>query len=160
MNNSRRVLQGIWGCINKESLVSKTIAELTNKKVVKVPKVKKRKQRKERKSIRSYRTYMKSKLWVSRKNKYWSTHGKRCGACDSTKYVTLHHKYYSNLYGYEPDSEVTPLCGRCHKLFHQNNKLAKDMVEATDEFVAEMQSAKALIKYNLELELSPSWRCL
>ena len=94
---------------------------------------------KQRKTIRSYKTYMKSKLWVKRKNRYWQEHGRYCVACGGTYMVTLHHAYYSGIYGNEPDTEVFAFCRGCHKRFHEIYKLQKDMREDTNKFIDEVQ---------------------
>ena len=103
-------------------------------------KPKKRKPRKERAVIRSYKTYLKSSLWTRRKNNYFQKYGKRCEACDSSSYITLHHAIYRDNYGDEPDEEVFAMCATCHGAFHKWCKLKRDMREETRQFLEDMRS--------------------
>lgn len=105
-----------------------------------------------RQTIRSYKGYMVSNLWVERKNRYWKEHGRKCKACGGFSHVTLHHMYYSGVYGQEPDTDVIALCGGCHYKFHQNNKLRKDMRKATYRFIDEVHKNKQLFLDSEELD--------
>ena len=109
---------------------------------------KKARKNRKRKTIRSYKMYMLSTLWIARKNKYWQEHGRFCVACGGTYKVTLHHAYYSNCYGQEPNTEVFAFCENCHSQFHKQYKLKKDMRNETNQFINDIQSNK----YNELLE--------
>ena len=88
----------------------------------------------------SYRVYIDSPYWRSRKNRYFSKHGKRCSVCGKKAGTTLHHKIYDRkLYGKEPDSHLIPLCGKHHHEFHKNHDTKQDMESETNEYVHTMK---------------------
>jgi hypothetical protein len=67
-----------------------------------------------------YRRYLKSPEWQERKRQYFSRLPRRCAACGTYKRIHLHHSSYERLTR-EPDSDLWPLCFRCHRNVHQAN---------------------------------------
>lgn len=101
-------------------------------------KPKKKKERKGRKYKNripvKYTVYIKSKWWTERKNKYYQKHKKICKACNSTKYINLHHMLYQD-FGNEPDEILMPLCRNCHEEFHDEYATGYNMIEETYKFI-------------------------
>ncbi len=73
---------------------------------------------------RKYANYLLSKKWLDRKEKYYSTHSKKCYVCESTIGIVLHHKSYKRL-GREEDSDLVPLCKEHHDSVHAWAKRGK-----------------------------------
>jgi hypothetical protein len=115
---------------------------------------KKNKKPRERQTVRSYKSYINSKLWTRRKNEFFKKYGKQCSCCNSTKFVQLHHKVYTGIYGNEPDRHLIAMCSNCHNLFHDTYGVKADMQEDTKQFVGEMKSSIHLKK---EMEMLENW---
>jgi len=49
--------------------------------------------------------------------------GWRCRACNDDFNLQAHHRTYER-YGHELPEDVTCLCGKCHKVFHCERRLA------------------------------------
>lgn len=59
-----------------------------------------------------------SAAWRKRRAAYIAEHGLACRGCGKDKAKNhLHHLEYTVL-GQEPDDDLIPLCGRCHKALH------------------------------------------
>lgn len=85
---------------------------------------------------KKYEAYIKSKHWERRKNRYYQTFGRVCVKCGSTKHIHLHHIVYDNeLFGSEPDVDLSPLCEKCHKLFHDTYGVKKNCRKEFTEFL-------------------------
>ena len=70
-----------------------------------------------------YKNYIRSEHWKRRKRKYYKKNpGRRCWICGSTRDVELHHKTYKRLKK-EQDSDLVPLCRKCHKAVHDRYKI-------------------------------------
>lgn len=93
----------------------------------------KRKTKTERRS--TYETYINSNLWTDRKNRFYQNHPRRCAACDSYKFIHLHHMVYS-AQGSEPDEHLVPLCRDHHNLYHEKNGTQTNMLQKTHAFIA------------------------
>jgi hypothetical protein len=65
-----------------------------------------------------YKRYLKSPEWAERKRRYYQHHPRRCAACGIYKKIHLHHSSYEMLTR-EPDSDLWPLCFRCHRNVHR-----------------------------------------
>lgn len=48
--------------------------------------------------------------------------GGRCRLCNSTADLHQHHRTYER-FGYERLEDITTVCTKCHKLFHQYRSL-------------------------------------
>ena len=79
-----------------------------------------------------YRRYLKSPEWAERKRRYYAIHHRRCAACGTWKKIHLHHARYDRLTR-EPDSDLWPLCLRCHRNVHAAARTGKykDLEAAT-----------------------------
>jgi hypothetical protein len=122
-------------------------------RLLKVKKIRRGKRKKNKRKIpkMSYKQYMGSAYWMKRKLLYWSKHGKSCAVCQKKEGVTLHHKRYDVKYGDEPDDALVPLCQFHHQGFHESNKLKRNMVKATDNYVAEASHThKQFIESNID----------
>ena len=64
-----------------------------------------------------YRQYLLSQHWIIFKRRYYKRHKKGCSRCGSEINVQLHHKTYVRI-GRERQSDVIPLCRKCHKKEH------------------------------------------
>lgn len=87
-----------------------------------------------------YAEYIESWVWTERRNKYYRSHPHRCSVCGSSKELNLHHMIYTAFDGTEPDSNLTPLCGNHHKMFHAQNKTSGNMKSATMMFIEKERS--------------------
>lgn len=65
--------------------------------------------------------YIRSSSWLSRRERYFSTHPKICAACGLNELIHLHHKTYRHIKA-EPDEDLVPLCENCHSLVHQSHR--------------------------------------
>ncbi|MFA6992227.1 MAG: hypothetical protein WC269_03020 [Candidatus Gracilibacteria bacterium] len=82
----------------------------------------------------TYREYINSVAWKTRKKQYYSSHKKECFKCKSKKKINLHHIVYINL-GNEEDEHLSPLCEKCHKLFHQRYGISHNMIPFWEDFI-------------------------
>lgn len=120
----------------------RTLGKMTKEEKDKRKKVKKKnKKPKIRETVRSYKSYINSKLWTKRKNRFFRRYGKQCSCCNSTRYIQLHHKVYTGIYGNEPDNHLIAMCSSCHKLFHDTYGVKSNMKDDTSEFVSEMKES-------------------
>lgn len=81
----------------------------------------------------SYDEYVASPRWQARRRLYYANHPRQCFVCESDEEIYLHHRSYRRL-GHEPDSDLVPLCGRCHRLLH-------DTRAGLDKIVRRMRKA-------------------
>lgn len=96
----------------------------------------------------SYSLYMGSALWKKRKNDYFGKHGKSCAVCGKKKGTTLHHTFYNkSTYGYEPDTDLVPLCGQHHHEYHETHGVQKDMRESTKKYI---EHARQILNFDTE----------
>lgn len=93
-----------------------------------------------------YSSYMQSEAWWARKAEYYKTHAKRCSACGSKKNIHLHHMTYERL-GRERDSDMAPLCEKCHDEVHRlsaENSVAS-LTRVTLDFIAVKSRARSSV---------------
>ena len=66
-----------------------------------------------------YKNYLKSKHWISVKEKYKNSKLNKncCYCCNSKKNLQLHHKTYKRLYK-EKLTDLIYLCDKCHTQVH------------------------------------------
>lgn len=118
--------------------------KLNNKGNKSLKKVKKKKNRKQRKRIpRKYEDYIKSTFWEDRKKEFFKKVKRQCVACDSFKFIIVHHMYYGE-WGKEEDTHLIPLCRDCHNEYHTLNGVQRNMITRTNEFIKEKQDKKLL----------------
>jgi len=70
----------------------------------------------------NYYEYIQSDEWKDRAEAAKSRAGNRCQICNSPTKIHAHHRTYARL-GCEDPMDITILCDRCHKLFHQGGVL-------------------------------------
>lgn len=116
--------------VNYSKKISEKILDKKERK-----KLKRHQVNRQRKKPRSYGTYIKSKLWTTKKNKYWQKNKKICRACGSAKFIHLHHAVYSVYDGSEKDRNLFPLCKICHKEFHDRFGARGNMLDETLLFI-------------------------
>lgn len=66
-----------------------------------------------------YRLYLRSETWQRKREAALQRAGSRCQLCNSTGNLQVHHRTYERV-GRELDSDLTVLCGGCHKRFHRS----------------------------------------
>lgn len=82
-----------------------------------------------------YKSYIRSKRWLKRLRRYYTSHDAVCVICSSTVELNLHHKTYERL-GFEKDEDLVPLCGPHHEDFHESIGGSKlDMIKETDQYI-------------------------
>lgn len=90
----------------------------------------------------TYLEYIASEEWTQRRERYFSDRPKRCRACNSRRYIQLHHKTYDRM-GNEIDSDLVPLCVLCHEEVHRRHRLGSEILAVvTDEFIEERLKAR------------------
>jgi hypothetical protein len=66
----------------------------------------------------SYATYLRSPEWKARRQQALERAGHRCQICNRSDRLEVHHRSYRNIFNESPD-DLTVLCARCHRKFHQ-----------------------------------------
>ena len=83
----------------------------------------------------TYFAYIRSPEWRRVVAQYFKSHPSRCAACNSEVDVQLHHKTYARLEA-EHDSDLAPLCRRCHSMVHGIHQIsAGHLDEVTDLWI-------------------------
>ncbi len=73
----------------------------------------------------NYEDYMRSQEWDARRKAAIIAAGCRCQICNAgNRRLDVHHRTYVRL-GNELPQDLVALCRQCHKLFHQNRRLAR-----------------------------------
>jgi 5-methylcytosine-specific restriction endonuclease McrA len=60
---------------------------------------------------------------AERRAKALAEGGHKCRICAATSALEVHHNTYERL-GHERPADLIVLCRSCHKLFHDNSRLA------------------------------------
>lgn len=71
-----------------------------------------------------YREYLASPEWQAKRSAAFRRAAFRCQTCCEKGRLNVHHRTYARR-GQELDSDLIVLCKDCHKLFHDNRKLAE-----------------------------------
>ena len=71
-----------------------------------------------------YKQYLQTDHWQSVRKEALERAGGRCQVCNANDRLHTHHRSYERR-GEEMPSDVIVLCASCHKLFHDNGKLAR-----------------------------------
>lgn len=71
-----------------------------------------------------YEDYLQTTWWKNVREAALKRAEYRCQVCYSPNNLHVHHRTYERR-GKEKDSDLTVLCSECHKLFHDNRRLAK-----------------------------------
>lgn len=91
-----------------------------------------------------YVSYMQSDAWSRRRDRYYAKHPRMCLVCNAKppEVIELHHLSYEHVYD-EPDSELMPLCQRCHAVVHQlHSLLGGSLADATRSCVSTSRSGR------------------
>ena len=70
-----------------------------------------------------YPDYLLTPEWQERRGVMLKLAGYRCRVCNADKLLHVHHRTYERR-GNELPGDLIVLCDGCHKLFHDNRKLA------------------------------------
>lgn len=79
---------------------------------------------KPKKQYVDYKAYLQSDHWKKTRVIALERANHHCQVCNSTDRLNVHHRTYERL-GSEDPEDLTVLCESCHKLFHDNGRLAK-----------------------------------
>jgi hypothetical protein len=71
-----------------------------------------------------YPTYLQSPEWKARRDERVKAAGNRCQVCNRAEKLNVHHRTYERI-GNEIPDDLIVLCEPCHKLFHDNGRLAR-----------------------------------
>lgn len=90
-----------------------------------------------------YDQYINSPRWRRRKVEYFARHNRLCRLCGKGKDIHLHHLTYERM-GAELDSDLMPLCQRCHDIVHQYAKRKPNLslADATLRAIKEVHTQK------------------
>ena len=66
---------------------------------------------------RTYRRYRKSKRWQTKRRTILKRAGYKCRKCGRRAATQVHHETYKRI-GRERLSDLTAVCGGCHKRIH------------------------------------------
>jgi hypothetical protein len=96
-----------------------------------------------------YNRFLSSEWWKYLRNKRLRK-GAFCEICNTKTNLQIHHASYENLYKGRASKAIKythVLCGDCHHGFHKENKLERDMINATQEYI---KKEKRLLEESLE----------
>lgn len=82
-------------------------------------------ERMEELSSMAYREYLATPEWQERRERAKKQAGFKCQACSAGGQLHVHHRTYVRR-GRERQSDLTVFCADCHRLFHDNRKLAEN----------------------------------
>jgi hypothetical protein len=83
----------------------------------------------------AYFAYIRSPQWRRVVAGYFTRHPRQCAACTSDVEVDLHHKTYARLEA-EEDTDLAPLCRRCHSMVHGIHRLSDgDLGQVTELWI-------------------------
>jgi 5-methylcytosine-specific restriction endonuclease McrA len=69
-----------------------------------------------------YSQYLESAEWKAKRRGALERADHRCQVCYSKRRLQVHHRTYARV-GEERDADLTVLCTRCHRLFHEKGGL-------------------------------------
>jgi hypothetical protein len=72
-----------------------------------------------------YDLYLKTEHWKIVREMALEHFERRCGVCNSSENLHVHHRTYERR-GKEDPRDVIVLCRACHRIFHDNGRLAKE----------------------------------
>jgi len=71
-----------------------------------------------------YGEYLKTDHWQFRRFRALNEAGRRCQVCNATGLLDVHHRTYERR-GMEEPSDLTVLCRKCHRTFHETGSLSQ-----------------------------------
>lgn len=69
---------------------------------------------------KNYQEYLASPLWQLKRNRVLKRDKYACRLCCSNRSLQVHHRKYPTHWGFEPESDLITLCGKCHLMFHRD----------------------------------------
>jgi hypothetical protein len=92
----------------------------------------------------AYSEYLKSPRWKELKKQALIKSGNKCQVCNSSLKLNVHHREYPKIWGEEPQSFLTVLCNKCHKLFHKKPRVKKSRKSRSEK--RRIKKAKELLQ--------------
>jgi hypothetical protein len=86
-----------------------------------------------------YASYINSAGWKQRRQRYFSSHEKRCQICRSKTNIQLHHVIYGKQ-GLEDDKQLAAVCDLHHRDFHEKFGSKRDMLDEWTQYVEECRA--------------------
>lgn len=74
-------------------------------------------------TLMPYKDYLQTPEWQEKRRRKLDEVRNACQVCASNKHLHVHHRTYANR-GHEELIDLLVLCGDCHKLFHEQGRLA------------------------------------
>lgn len=87
------------------------------------------------------RKYIRTKEWRKKRLETFLKKWKKCLKCWSEKQIHVHHATYERIWNEDIETDLFPLCRRCHEFFHK--KYEWHFIKNTLDFL----STKELPKY-------------
>ena len=78
--------------------------------------------------------YIKSSEWRKKRIETFLIKWKKCMKCGSEKQIHVHHSTYNRLWNECIETDLFPLCKRCHNFFHK--KYEWHFIKNTLEFIS------------------------
>lgn len=76
----------------------------------------------QRAPLKAREEYYLSTTWLALRAEAIEAAGRRCQLCNSPDFLEVHHRTYARLFC-ERLSDLTVLCGACHRMFHRHRYL-------------------------------------
>lgn len=65
-----------------------------------------------------YDAYLRTEAWTRKRDIAIERAGRRCQVCNAPNDLEVHHRTYERV-THEADGDLTVLCARCHRFFHE-----------------------------------------
>ena len=95
------------------------------------------------------RKYTRTKEWRKKRIETFLKKWKKCMKCWTEKKIEVHHATYERIWDENVETDLFPLCKRCHEFFHK--KYEWHFIKNTLEFL----STKELPKYEPAKKVNP-----
>jgi len=83
-----------------------------------------------------YNIYIHSEKWFAIREQAFELHGRKCRKCSSPFNLHVHHKTYTRFEHENIETDLIPLCKRCHKKLHKFcRKVRMDLWHGTEAFM-------------------------
>ena len=84
-------------------------------------------------AVWSYKAYLHTEHWALFREQYFLRNDRRCKGCGTVDGpIHLHHLTYARV-GCEQDTDVTPMCKRCHEIVEHEKRGIKPKKKMTRE---------------------------
>ena len=104
----------------------------------------------------AYDAYINGPVWKVKRQEAIERDGKRCRLCYSSKKLHVHHRYYPQVYGEEPLTDLITLCQECHDLFHSNMQVSQQKYKEKKTASTRIVKRKEKRKNKREGKISPN----